>query len=143
MAFRFLALLGLALSFALPAAAQDTELSAADRSEIQKTIQSQVDAFRRDDGAAAFGFASPDIQGMFGSADIFMDMVRQGYQPVYRPKSFAFRDIVTLNGEPAQRVSVVGPDGRSVSAVYPMTHLPDGTWRIDGCFFLPSDEHQV
>lgn len=143
MAFRFLALLGLALSFALLAAAQDAELSAADRSEIQKTIQSQVDAFRHDDGAAAFGFASPSIQGMFGSADIFMDMVRQGYQPVYRPKSFVFRDIVTLNGEPAQRVSVVGPDGQSVIAVYPMAHLPDGTWRIDGCFFLQSDEHQV
>ena len=36
------------------------------------------------------------IQGMFGTPEIFMDMVRQGYQPVYRPRVFDFREIVEL-----------------------------------------------
>ena len=146
MTARLLALLLLALA-ALPAVAQDTAkdpgLSEGDRAAIRDVIGRQVEAFRRDDGDGAFGFASPSIQRMFGSADVFMDMVRQGYQPVYRPRVFDFREIVDLNGQPAQKVHVVGPDGRPVTAFYPMTRLPDGSWRIDGCFLKAPDEHQA
>jgi hypothetical protein len=141
MAFRLLALLGLLVCFAVPAAAQD--VSSADRAAIRDIIQSQVDAFRRDDGDAAFGLASPSIRGMFGSSDIFMDMVRQGYQPVYRPQAFDFGEIVTLDGQVTQKVHVIGPDGRPVTAFYPMTRLPDGTWRINGCYLQAPEEHQA
>ena len=141
MAFRFLAVLGLLLSLGLPVCAQD--ISAADRTAIRDVIQSQVEAFRRDDGEQAFGFASPAIRQMFGTSDIFMDMVRQGYQPVYRPRRFDFDGIVSLQGQPAQKVDVVGPDGRPVIAIYPMTRLPDGSWRIDGCFLKAPQEHQA
>src|SRR5260370_651388 len=82
-------------------------------------------------GAAASGSASPALPGWSGRADIFRDMVRQGYQPVYRPKAFDFGEIVSLNGQVTQKVHVVGPDGQPVTAFYPMTQLPDGTWRID------------
>jgi hypothetical protein len=142
MAARLLALL-LAIALAWPAAAQEPSVSEADRAAIRDIIGRQVEAFRRDDGDAAFGFASPNIQRMFGSSDIFMDMVRQGYQPVYRPRVFDFREIVDLHGQPAQKVHVVGPDGRPVTAFYPMTRLPDGSWRIDGCFLQAPDEHQA
>lgn len=118
-------------------------LSVGDRTAIREVIQAQVDAFRRDDGAAAFALASPGIQQMFGTPEIFMDMVRQGYQPVYRPRRFEFEGIVTLGSQPAQMVAVVGPDGRSVVAVYPMKRLPDGSWRIDGCFLRAPQEHQA
>ena len=140
-AFRLLALVGLILGLANPTWAQD--LSPADRSAIRDVIQSQVDAFGRDDGEGAFGYASPTIRGMFGTSEIFMDMVRQGYQPVYRPRVFDFREIVTLHGEITQKVHVVGPDGRPVTAFYPMVQLPDGTWRINGCFLQAPDEHQA
>jgi hypothetical protein len=136
-----LALIGLILGLAAPVFAQD--LSPADRSAIRDVIQGQVDAFRRDDGEGAFGYASPTIRGMFGTSDIFMDMVRQGYQPVYRPRVFDFREIVTLHGQVTQKVHVVGPDGRPVTAFYPMVQLPDGTWRINGCFLQAPDEHQA
>jgi len=140
-AFPLLALLGLILGLAAPSFAQD--LSAADRSAIRDVIQGQVDAFQRDDGAGAFGYASPTIRGMFGTSEVFMDMVRQGYQPVYRPRVFDFREIVTLQGQVTQKVHVVGPDGKPVTAFYPMTQLPDGTWRIDGCYLQAPDEHQA
>ena len=142
---RLLALLLPLLPMALivPAAAQDAALSDADRAAIREVIGRQVEAFRRDDGDNAFGAASPGIQRMFGRSDIFMDMVRQGYQPVYRPRVFDFREIVDLHGQPAQKVHVVGPDGRPVTAFYPMTQLPDGSWRIDGCFLQAPDEHQA
>jgi hypothetical protein len=143
---RLLALLLPLLPMALavvPAAAQDTALSDADRAAIREVIGRQVEAFRCDDGESAFGFASPGIRRMFGTSEIFMDMVRQGYQPVYRPRVFDFREIVDLGGQPAQKVHVVGPDGRPVTAFYPMTRLPDGSWRIDGCFLQAPDEHQA
>ena len=92
---------------------------------------------------AAFGLASPSIRGMFGSSYIFMDMVRQGYQPVYRPQAFDFGEIVTLDGQITQKVHVVGPDGRLVTAFYPMTRLPDGSWRINGCYLQAPEEHQA
>ena len=71
---------------------------------------------RRDDAEAAFGFASPGIRSLFGTSGTFMDMVRQGYQPVYRPQVFEFREIVDLHGLPTQKVHVIGPDGRPVTA---------------------------
>src|SRR3954466_2054308 len=142
MAVRLLAFF-LAIALASPAMSQEAAVSEQDRAAIRDVIGRQVDAFQRDDGDAAFGFASPGIQRLFGRSDIFMDMVRQGYQPVYRPKVFDFREIVELNGQPAQKVHVVGPDGRPVTAFYPMTQLPDGRWRIDGCFLQAPDEHQA
>jgi hypothetical protein len=143
MVARILALLLLACALGAAARAQDLALSDADRAAIRDVIGRQVEAFRRDDGEAAFGLASPTIQGMFGTPDVFMDMVRQGYQPVYRPRVFDFREIVELSGQPAQTVHVVGPDGRPVTAFYPMTRLPDGSWRIDGCFLKAPDGHQA
>lgn len=141
MAFRLLALLGLLLGLAVAAHAQ--EVSTADSAAIRDVIQSQVEAFRRDDGDAAFGYASPAIQGLFGTSDMFMRMVREGYQPVYRPKVFDFGEIVSLHSQVTQKVHVVGPDGRPVTAYYPMARLPDGTWRIDGCYLQAAEEHQA
>lgn len=136
-------LAGLLLGLAGGAGAQTAQLSDGDRTEIRRIIQDQVDAFRRDDGDAAFGYASPDIQRLFGTSEIFMDMVRQGYQPVYRPRVFDFEEIVELHGQPTQKVRVIGPDGRPVTAFYPMRRLPDGSWRIDGCFLQAPQQHQA
>ena len=133
----------LAFVFANAATAQQPALSSDDRAAIRDVIGRQVEAFGRDDGDAAFGLASPMIQRMFGSSDVFMDMVRQGYQPVYRPRAFDFREIVELDGQPTQKVQVIGPDGRPVTAFYPMTQLPDGSWRINGCYLKAPDDHQA
>ncbi len=140
MALRFLALLGVMFSLALPAAAQ---VSPSDQTAIRDVIEGQLEAFRRDDGDAAFGYAAPSIRNMFGSSETFMDMVRQGYRPVYRPRVFEFREIVTLHGMVTQKVHVIGPDGRPVTAFYPMTQQPDGSWRIEGCYLQAPDEHQA
>lgn len=140
MALRFFALFGMMLALALPAHAQ---VSAADQTAIREVIEGQVEAFRRDDGDAAFGYASPNIQGMFGTSETFMDTVRQGYRPVYRPRTFEFREIVTMHGMVTQKVHVIGPDGRPVTAFYPMTQQPDGSWRIEGCYLQAPEEHQA
>jgi ketosteroid isomerase-like protein len=128
-----------AFAFAAPAAHAQS-LSDADRGAIRDTIREQVEAFRADDGERAFSYATPMLRQMFGTAEIFMDMVRQGYRPVYRPQTFDFRALVVMGDHIAQRVHVVGADGRAVSALYVMEKQPDGTWRIAGCYLDKPDD---
>jgi hypothetical protein len=127
---------------ALPvtALAQAPELTDADRAAIRSVIQRQLDAFKRDDGPAAFALASPSIQARFRDAARFLAMVRESYQPVYRPKHVTFLEAAIAEGQAVQKVLVVGPDGVQVLAIYPMFHDPDGTWATDGCLLvaLPS-----
>lgn len=108
------------------------EIAESDRAGIQSIIGSQIDAFRRDDGAAAYDFASPMIQTLFPTPDIFMEMVQTGYMPVYRPQSFTFGPLVETPRGPVQRVFITGPDGASYVAEYTLQRQPDGTWKING-----------
>lgn len=136
-------ILFLVLTFAAPSFAQApaTDVGAADRTAIRNVISDQIAAFQRDDGAAAFGLAAPSIQRIFGDPDTFMAMVRGGYQPVYRPRDVAFRDLLRFEGQLVQTVALVGPDGRRVLALYPMEQQVDGSWRIAGCQLIePGDE---
>ena len=73
-------------SFGRPAHA----FTEADRAAVQGVIEQQLQAFSRDDAASAYSFASPRIKELFPTADIFMDLVRQGYKPVYRQRSHSF-----------------------------------------------------
>ena len=125
-----------------PAAAQTpaTDVGTADRGAIRGVIESQIAAFRRDDGPGAFAFASPNIKRIFGSPENFMAMVRQGYPQVYRPSSVAFGDLVRAEGTLLQLVDIVGPDGLPVVAVYEMERQPDGSWQINGCQLLRPPE---
>jgi hypothetical protein len=73
---------------------------------------------------------------MFGSPQRFMQMVREGYQPVYHPRSLAFGDLLVVHGNLVQELAVIGPDGQPHLARYVMEHEPDGTWRVDGCVLV-------
>lgn len=110
-----------------------SDIGAADRATIRAVIGDQIAAFRRDDAAAAFSFAAPNIQAMFGSPERFLQMVRDGYQPVYRPSDVAFGELVRIDGQLTQIVQVVGPDGAPRTALYFMERQADGAWRIGGC----------
>ncbi len=106
--------------------------SADESSAIQQVITKQLAAFQRDDGTEAFSYASPTIRRMFGSADNFMRMVKQGYPSVYRPQTYEFREVVEIEGRLVQEVLFVGPTGEVEIASYLMERQPDGTWRING-----------
>jgi ketosteroid isomerase-like protein len=136
--FGFFALL---LLSAAPVAAQ--EVAPADGQAIRQVIQSQLDAFRRDDAGGAYAFASPNIQKMFQTPEIFMDMVRGGYQPVYRPREVEFRELGDVNGRLIQDVFLIGPDGQPVIARYEMQKQPDGSWRINGCYLTKAQDQSV
>ena len=123
--------------------AQSSDITADDRRAIRAVIEDQLAAFRRDDGPAAFAHATARIQARFQTPEIFMRMVRGGYQPVYRPRLVEFRDIFEWHGLPTQRVYLVGPDGVPVIALYPMERQPDGTWKIDGCTLVRAGDDMV
>jgi ketosteroid isomerase-like protein len=110
-----------------PAAAA---VAPADRAAIEAVIAAQIEAFRRDDGPAAYAFAAPNIQALFPTADIFMRMVQSGYAPVHRPQAVRFAETVIEAGEVVQRVLLRGPDGRAHLALYTMQRQADGAWKI-------------
>lgn len=135
-----LALAGLWLLLAGTAAAGPDGLAAEEARAIRAVIQQQLEAFRRDDGEAAFAHAAPGIRERFGTAEAFMAMVRAGYAPVYRPREVEFLEAALRDGRPMQSVRFVGPDGRAVIALYAMERQPDGTWRIAAVYLLRTDE---
>ena len=132
--------MALLLAFGSVARAADGGPGGPDREAIESVIGRQLEAFRRDDGAAAFAFASPTIQSMFGTPEAFMAMVRRSYRPVYRPLEVRFEALVVHDGEYIQRVRLVGPEHEVVIALYEMQRQPNGEWRIDGCFLLQAAE---
>jgi len=122
------------LSLASPARAAD------DVAAAQTVIRSQVEALGRDDAATAYAFAAPAIQDMFPQADIFMDMVRHSYAPVYRHKSFEFGEARVSDGHIAQRVHIVDENGEAWEALYTLEQLADGSLKITGCSLLKAGQ---
>ena len=114
-----------------PAAAQDAP--------IQGVIQSQIDAFQADDFARAFSFASPTIQGMFGTPENFGAMVKEGYPMVYRPAEVEMQELREIAGNLWQRVRITDQAGRGHLLDYMMIETPEG-WQINAVQLLPAPD---
>ncbi len=98
---------------------------------IQSTIQSQIEALRSDDFAMAFTYASPTIQGLFGTPENFGMMVQNGYPMVYRPAEVKMLGLRDIAGRLYQRVLIRDAEGRGFLLDYQMIETPDG-WKING-----------
>jgi hypothetical protein len=99
----------------------------------QSIIRSQEEAFARDDAAAAYGFAAPGLQHYFQNPDGFMAMVRNGYAPVYRHRSFDFGESEIVDGKIVQDVQIIDADGVAWDALYTLETQPDGSLKISAC----------
>lgn len=117
------------LGLAAPAGAAEIDTA-------QNVIRSQEQAFARNDAAAAYSYAAPAIQEMFVNAEIFMQMVQQGYPPVYRHQSFEFGEAKVSDGHIAQRVQIVDDKGEAWEALYTLEQQSDGSLKITGCSLL-------
>ena len=102
---------------------------------IENTIQSQIDAFLADDFDTAFNFASPTIQGIFGSSVRFGSMVRNGYPMVWRPDELRFLELRSISGEIWQKILIRDQSGNVHLLDYQMIQTSDG-WRINGVQLL-------
>lgn len=102
---------------------------------IEAVISGQMEAFRADDMGLAFSFASPGIQGMFGSAERFGAMVRQGYPMVHRPGELRFLELREEGGRLRQKIMLRDADGALHLLEYSMIEVGGG-WQIDGVELL-------
>lgn len=111
-----------------------TPARADDAAAAQSIIESQIQAFLADDMATAYSFAAPSIKRMYPDESRFFDMVKRGYQPVYRPGNFAFgRSKLAPDGSGLiQEVLIQGPDGQDWTALYSLERQPDGSFKING-----------
>jgi hypothetical protein len=142
-AFLAFVLLLLPLGAGSSAWAGDPAVSPSDTAAIRAVITDQLGAFLRDDGATAYADASPTIQTLFHDADTFMQMVRTGYQSVYRARGVEFRDLGMVDSRLIQQVYMTGPDGIPVLALYQMQKQPDGSWKINGCSIARAPDQGV
>lgn len=131
---KFLVAFALSAGMSLSAWAQSSSITGEDAASIRSVIDSQIEAFRRDDGQNAYSHAAPSIQKIFPSVTRFMDMVKRGYRPVYRPQSYSFEDLRSGEKGPVQAVRLVGPSNREWIAFYTFEKQPDGTWKISGVY---------
>lgn len=106
----------------------------ADDAAIRDVISSQMEAFKADDFAAAFEFASPSIQRIFRTPDNFGAMVREGYPMVWRPADVTFLELETIEGRHWQSVLVRDQQGRAHVLEYEMQMGEEG-WKINGVRF--------
>ena len=110
---------------------------------MRSVIQTQLDAFARNDAVKAYAQASPRIQSTFPNTEIFMAMVRQGYSALISPAFVSFLGVVDDSNRPVVRVLVEGRDGRRWMAFYTMVQLADASWRIGGCFLTKLSEESA
>jgi hypothetical protein len=111
-----------------PALGGEAEIKAA-----QSSIEAQIRAFLAGEDETAYSFAAPNIKRIFPTVEQFMAMVRNGYQPVWKPQNFAFGDAMEMSPTAIiQKVLVTGPDGKNYEAVYTLELQDDGTFRITG-----------
>lgn len=110
----------------LPTQAEDARSGA-----VVGVIQSQLDAFRQDDFAKAFTYASPTIKQLFGNPDRFGQMVRNGYPMVWRPSEVQFLDFMDEGGQVSQTVLFRDANGVPIVMQYFMIETDEG-WQIDG-----------
>ena len=120
----------------LVAAGSALALDPANATAVRGVIERQIEAFRRDDAAGAYAFAAPSIQRLFPSEELFLGMVRNGYKPVYRPRSYTFGDLEEAPDGLKQSVRVQDADGADWIPVYTLERQPDGAWKITGCVLL-------
>lgn len=122
-------ILALLVAFLISSAA----LAAEDVAAGQSVIRSQEEAFSRDDAAAAYTFASPSLKNWYRSPETFMYMVRNGYAPVYRHRSFDFGRATISEGKIVQEVHIIDADGVAWEALYTLEPQSDGSFKISAC----------
>ncbi len=103
---------------------------------VQDTILNQIEAFRADDFATAFTFASPSIKSIFMSPENFGAMVKNGYPMVHRPGDVRMLEQRMVAGRLWQKVMITDQAGRTHVLDYQMIETPEG-WQINGVQLLP------
>jgi hypothetical protein len=116
------------------AAAQPADQGAA----MTRTVLDQLAAFRRDDWALAYAFASSGIQAQFGP-EAFRAMVTQGYAPIARSRTATVGRVEAVDAQHGLvEVRVEGENGETIDALYELVE-ERGAWRVNGVQTRPAE----
>ncbi|MGJ8628089.1 MAG: DUF4864 domain-containing protein [Sulfitobacter sp.] len=107
----------------------------AQQTEIENTINSQFEAFKADDFAGAFGYATPSLQMLFQSPQNFQRMVTSGYPMVRRPAEVRYLELRERGGALWQKVQITDGKGFVHLLDYKMEQTDMG-WRIGAVMIL-------
>lgn len=111
----------------------------ADQGLFQSIIKNQMNAFAAGDAKTAFSFATRSLQQRFKTPEFFMEMVRQGYRPVFDAQNVVFGRSKETKYGPTQEVYLTGPKGKNWLALYSFEQQDDGSWKISGCYLTKSE----
>ncbi len=118
-------------------------LSVADAVEIHRVVRAQLNAFAADDAKGAFELATQEKRLLIGSADDFLQMIRESYEPIYRNKAVIFEKPDVVEGMTLQKVRVTDSHSRVWLAIFWMQRDEDSSWRIDGCHLIETTNISV
>jgi ketosteroid isomerase-like protein len=124
----------LSFVFLLAQSARAEPVSPAVQRAAEKVVQGQLDALAKGDAKAAFAFAAPALQQQLATPERFMQMLRDGYAILFKPRATRLLTAETLGPDNVLLpVRVVGHEGDTVVALYVLERQADGSWRIAGC----------
>ncbi len=109
---------------------------------IETVITRQIEAFRAEDLARAFDFASPTIQDIFRNPQIFGQMVQRGYPMVWRADEVEFLELRMIDGQLRQKLRIRDASGALHLLEYQMIEQ-DGAWKINGVELLKAPDMAV
>lgn len=102
-----------------------------DINAIRGVILAQLAAFADDDAELAFSFASSAIRRRFGTAEPFLEMVRNHYPVVHGARRADFRSL--FGDQPARQFAwLIDAEGGRTLTCYELIREAFG-WRISGC----------
>jgi len=103
---------------------------------MTRTVLDQLAAFRRDDWATAYTYASAGIQARF-ALEAFRQMVTSGYAPIAHSARATVSRVEVLDATHGLvEVRVEGANGETVDALYELVD-EQGSWRIEGVLTQP------
>ncbi len=118
-------------------------VSADEAREVRAVVQAQLAAFAADDAERAFSFATPGLRQQFGSAAVFLQMVRSSYPVVYRASAVTFLMPESDNEVVVLPVQMTDARGATWLAIYKLARIEDRSWRIAGCVLRPHKDRTV
>ena len=111
--------------------------TAQDWSDIRQAIQSQLDAFQRDDGEASYALAAPSVKERFPTPEAFNRMVRDHYSPIYNLREVRFLTPSIAQGRILQGIQFLSDENQLLLAVFTVERQEDKSWKIKACNLMP------
>jgi len=112
------------------------------RGALRDVITKQLAAFDHGDGTEAEKFASPALREKFPDPAGFLDMVKENYAPLVKPRSTHFEETSDSPHGPLQKMTVVASDGTVWTVVYAFERV-GGEWRISGCGMMKQESQDI